>query len=44
MIPGYRKNKVGRSGFSWRVAKEIGIEKISRECHHFNEWMNALRR
>jgi len=44
ILPGYRKNKVGRGGFSWRVAKEVGIEAISLECHHLREWLNDLER
>ena len=42
IIAGYRKNKVGKSGFSWKAAKEIGIEAICAECTHFNEWIQKL--
>jgi len=42
IIPGYRKNKSGRAGFSWRVAKEIGINKLRSECVHFNNWVSIL--
>ena len=42
IFPNYRKNKVGKSGFSWRVAKEIGINAIIDECEHFGEWIFKL--
>jgi len=38
----YRKNKVGRGGFSWRAAKEIGLDAICKECEHFSEWLTRL--
>ena len=42
IFPNYKKNKVGRGGFSWRAAKEIGIDAISEECEHFREWISKL--
>jgi len=42
IIPYYRKHKAGRSGFSWRVPKEIGISKIREECSHFNNWISTI--
>jgi hypothetical protein len=41
-VENYKKNKVGKGGFSWRAAKEIGIDAICNECEHFNEWINNL--
>ena len=42
IFPYYSKNKVGRGGFSWKAAKEIGIDAICEECEHFNAWMRKL--
>jgi hypothetical protein len=42
IITNYRKNKAGRSGFSWRVATEIGILKICEECLHFGSWIKKI--
>ena len=43
-VPGFDKNKAGKSGLSWRVAEEIGIERIRKECPHFSEWLLSLER
>jgi hypothetical protein len=42
IVPGYKKNKVGRAGFSWMIPKEIGISELRKQCPHFNEWIAAL--
>ena len=42
ILPSYRKNKVGRGGFSWRAAREIGINAICDKCEHFEEWVLKL--
>ena len=41
-IENYKKNKVGKGGFSWRAAKEIGLEEICKECNHFRQWIMKL--
>jgi len=42
IFPNYKKNKVGKGGFSWRAAKEIGIDAICGECEHFRKWIAKL--
>jgi hypothetical protein len=42
LFDGYKKNKAGKAGFSWRVPKTIGIDSIRNECKHFNEWIQKL--
>jgi len=42
IFPAYSKNKVGKGGFSWKAAKEIGIDAICDECEHFRRWISKL--
>lgn len=42
LVPGFVKNKAGKSGFSWKIAKDVGIVNIRQECRHFNEWLTSI--
>ncbi len=42
IVPNFKRYKAGRWGFSWKIAKEIGIENIRERCRHFNDWICML--
>jgi hypothetical protein len=42
LVPGFIKNKAGKSGFSWNIAKDVGVANIRLGCKHFNEWLSSI--
>lgn len=41
LYPGYKKGS-SVNAHAYRIAQHIGVERIRRECPHFNEWINKL--
>lgn len=42
LVPGFVKNKAGKSGLSWGIAYDVGIQNLRKSCFHFNEWITYL--
>ena len=41
LFPGYRKGS-SVNAHAYRIAQHIGLERIRRQCPHFNEWITKL--
>lgn len=41
LYPGYKKGS-SVNAHAYRIAQHIGVERIRRECPHFNEWLTKL--
>ncbi len=41
LYPRYKKGS-SVNAHAWRIAQHIGIERIRKECPHFNEWLTKL--
>lgn len=41
LFPGYKKGS-SVNAHAYRIAQHIGMERIRRQCPHFNEWINKL--
>ncbi len=41
IFPAYRKGS-GVNAHAYRIAQRIGLEKIRRNCPHFNQWLATL--
>lgn len=42
IAPGYVKNKAGKAGFGWKIARDVGLFNIRQKCFHFNEWLTSI--
>ena len=42
LVPGFVKNKAGKSGLSWKIAQEIGVQRIRQSCQHFDDWLTTI--
>ena len=43
LFPGYRKGS-SVNAHAYRIARHIGLERIRRQCPHFNEWIEKLEK
>lgn len=43
LFPGYRKGS-SVNAHAYRIAQHIGLERMRRQCPHFNEWLIKLER
>lgn len=42
LVPGFRKNKAGKAGLSWRVPQRVGTQTLRQACQHFDGWLSLL--
>jgi len=43
VAPFYKKGS-SVNAHGWRILKQIGVQKIREQCHHFNDWIQKLER